>query len=344
MSRRPQGHVPIVRRPVIVWGAGILLVLAALAAVAAWYSLALPGKSFSGDVPQATPAEADLAARLERHVTAIASRPHNVTHYEALEASARYIETELSALGYKPHAQVFDTDGKRVRNIEVVLEPQRAAPDTETVIVGAHYDSFGNAPGANDNGTGTAAVIELARLLRGTAPKDKRLRLVLFVNEEPPYDRTPDMGSWRYAQMLKERGERVAGMMSLETLGCFSEAPGSQQYPPPFGLFFPNKANFIAFVALPGSRDFLHQVVGPFRRHAELPTIGGTAPDQFDGVGWSDHWSFSKHGYPAIMITDTALFRYVHYHKPTDTPDKVDYEKLARITLGLEQTLRELLQ
>jgi hypothetical protein len=333
-----------VRKTVIVWGAGLLLALVALSAATAWYMLGLPGHRFSGPLPPPTSAEEDLAQRLRRHVTAIASKPHNVAHYDELEKAAAYIESELMALGYTPRAQVFDADGRPVRNIEVVLEPKGAGPETESLVVGAHYDSFGNAPGANDNGTGAAAVLELARLLKDLAPKDERLRLVLFVNEEPPYDRTPNMGSWQYAKELKERGERVFGMMSLETLGCFSDEPGSQQYPPPFGLFFPNKANFIAFVALPGGRDFLHEVVGPFRRHAQLPTIGGTAPDLFDGVGWSDHWSFSKHGFPGIMVTDTALFRYRHYHKPTDTPDKVDYAKLARITLGLEQTLRELVQ
>jgi hypothetical protein len=332
-----------VRKTVILWGAGLLLVFAALSAATAWYMLGLPGTSFTGPLPPPTPGEEYLAGRLKRHVTAIASRPHNVSHYAELEKAAAYIEAEFGSLGYAPRAQVFDTDGRPVRNIEVVIEPEGAGADTESLVVGAHYDSAGIAPGANDNGSGAAAIIELARLLKDLAPKYKRLRLVLFVNEEPPYDRTPDMGSWRYAQSLKERGERVAGMMSLETLGCFSDQPGSQKYPAPFGLFFPSKANFIAFVALPGSRGFLHEVVGPFRRHTDLPTIGGTAPDQFDGVGWSDHWSFAKHGYPAIMITDTALFRYVHYHKATDTPDKVDYEKVARITLGLEQTLRELL-
>jgi hypothetical protein len=327
---------------VILWGAGLLLALVALSGATAWYMLGLPGKSFTGPVPPPTSDEEDLAKRLQRHVTEIASKPHNVAHYAELEKSAAYIVAVLKAYEYEPRSQVFDTEGRSVRNIEAVIEPEGAGPETETLVVGAHYDSAGIAPGANDNATGAAAVIELARLLKDLRPKDKRLRLVLFVNEEPPYDRTPNMGSWRYAQMLKERGEHVFGMMSLETLGCFSDTPGSQKYPPPFGLFFPNKANFIAFVALPGGRDFLHEVVGPFRRHTELPTIGGTAPDQFDGVGWSDHWSFSKHGFPAIMITDTALFRYPHYHKATDTPDKVDYAKLARITLGLEQTLREL--
>jgi hypothetical protein len=333
-----------VRKAVVLWGAGFLLLCAALAAAAGWYMLALPGKSFTGPAPPFSMPEVQLAWGLQRHVAAIATRPHNIAHYEELERAASYIEAELASFGYVPQAQVFETEGRQVRNIEVAIEPPGAGPETESLIVGAHYDSFGNAPGANDNGTGTAAALELARVFKSVTPKDKRLRFVLFVNEEPPYDRTPAMGSWRYAQMLKERGERVAGMISLETIGCFSEEPGSQKYPPPFGLFFPSKANFIAFVALPGARGFLHEVVGRFRRHTDLPTIGGTAPDQFEGVGWSDHWSFAQFGYPGIMITDTALFRYRHYHKPTDTPDKVDYNKLARVTLGLAKTLHELVE
>ncbi len=331
-------------RIVALWAAGFLVVLVALAAAAAWYSLSLPGKNYTGPLAPPSPAEEHLAQRLQRHVTAIASRPHNVSHPAELEKSAAYIEGELKALGYEPQPQTYMTDGQAVRNIEVVLAPQGAGPATESLVVGAHYDSAGVAPGANDNGTGVAAVLELARLLKGTPLKEKGLRLVLFVNEEPPYDRTPDMGSVRYAQMLKDRGARVFGMISLETLGCFSDAPGSQKYPAPFGLVFPSKANFIAFVAMPGSRNFLHEVVASFRRHTQFPTIGGTAPDQIDGIGWSDHWSFAQAGYPAVMVTDTALFRYQHYHKPTDTPDKVDYKKLARITLGLEQTVRDLLR
>jgi hypothetical protein len=326
------------------WGAGFLLVFVAGAAAAAWYMLALPGKGHTGPLPPASIREAELAWRLQRHVAAIAMRPHNVAHYAELEKAAAYIEAELASLGYEPQRQVFKTDGRHVRNIEAVLAPANPGTASSSLIVGAHYDSAGIAPGANDNGTGTAAVLELARLLKDAVPADKTLRLVLFVNEEPPYDRTPDMGSWHYAQSLKERGERVYGMVSLETLGCFSDEPGTQTYPAPFGLVFPSTANFIAFVAMPGSRSFLHEVVGRFRRFAQFPTIGGTAPDRVAGIGWSDHWSFAQLGYPALMITDTALFRYRHYHKATDTPDQVDYEKLARITLGLEQTIRDLLR
>ena len=118
------------------------------------------------------------------------------------------------------------------------------------------------------------------------------------------------MGSYRYAKALHDSGEKLLGMISLETIGSFSDAPGSQSYPFPFSYIFSDVGNFIAFVALPGGRAFLHEVVAAFRRHAQFPTIGGTAPDNIPGIGWSDHWSFWMLGYPAIMVTDTAPFRY----------------------------------
>ncbi len=319
--------------------AGALTV--ALLAFAWWYALVVPGRPHAGPLPPATNDEQDIATRLKGHVVAIASVPHNVKHYPALERAAQYIEGTLEGLGYMVTRQVFTVAGQPVRNIEV----QRAAQsgDAPTLVVGAHYDSYNDAPGANDNGTGVAAVLELARLLKDWQPQRMRLRLVLFVNEEPPYYRTPDMGSWRYAKLLSERGEKVHGMISLETLGAFSDKPGSQKYPAPFGSIFPSTADFIAFVALTGSRSFLHEVMASFRRHTAFPSIGGAAPDALvPGIGWSDHWAFGSFGYPAIMITDTALFRYAHYHLPTDTPDKVDYDRLARITKGMERVVREI--
>jgi hypothetical protein len=316
------------------------IVIAALATVAWWYALVVPGRSHVGPLPPATSDGLDAAVRLRRHVVATASVPHNIKNYEALERAAKYIEATLEGLGYSVSRQNFTVAGHTVRNIEVEREAQMA--DAPTLVVGAHYDSFENAPGANDNGSGVAAILELARLLKEWQPQRTRLRLVLFVNEEPPYYRTPDMGSWRYAKTLSERGEKVHGMISLETLGAFSDTPGSQRYPPPFGLIFPTTAEFVAFVGLPGSRNFLHEVVASFRRHADFPSIGGVAPDVLvPGIGWSDHWAFRSFGYPAIMVTDTALFRYQHYHLPSDTPDKVDYERLARITKGLERVVRE---
>jgi hypothetical protein len=321
-----------------------VLLLAVLGGMgfAAWYSLAVPGRPHEGPLPSLTAEEQRVAGALEQHVTAIASVPHNVDHYDALERSAQYIEETLRSFGYVTTPQVFSSAGRAVRNIEATRDPARAGGDTSTLVLGAHYDSFGDAPGANDNGTGTALVLELAHLLRDWQPKKARVRYVLFVNEEPPHYRTEDMGSLHYARLLAERRERVQGMISFETLGAFSDLEGTQHYPPPFGLIFPTTANFVALVALPASRSFLHTVMSSFRRHAAFPTIGGVAPDLVPGIGWSDHWAFVRHGFPAMMVTDTALFRYAHYHLPSDTPDKIDYGRLARITKGFERVVREL--
>jgi hypothetical protein len=322
---------------------GIALAVALLALAGARYVTAVPGVPHEGALPALDDGERTTAERLLRHIRAIASRPHNLDHYDELEKAARVIEGELSALGYQPVPQIYQVEGRAVRNLEVTIEPAQPATGRGSIVLGAHYDSYGNAPGANDNGTGTAAVIELARLLSDLRDKtDVRIRLVLFVNEEPPYFKTPDMGSYRYARLLAERREPVLGMISLETLGCFLDQPGSQRYPPPLGLLYPSKGDFIAFVATTGSRDLMRALIGSFRKHTKFPTVGGVAPGFVPGIDWSDHWAFEQFRYPAVMITDTALFRYPHYHRPSDTPDKVDVEKLARVTHGIARVVREM--
>jgi Zn-dependent M28 family amino/carboxypeptidase len=208
-------------------------------------------------------------------------------------------------------------------------------------VIGAHYDSYGDAPGANDNGTGSAAVLELARALANRAGKSRlRIRFVLFVNEEPPNFKTPRMGSIVYAERLAASHERVIGMMSLETMGYYRDERGSQNYPFPLSLLYPDTGNFIAFVAMTSSRPFLRETVGAFRKVATVPSVGGTAPGFVQGIDWSDHWSFAQYGIPGLMVTDTAPFRYPHYHLPTDTPDRIDYGRLARVVAGLEQVIR----
>ncbi|HEX8257063.1 MAG TPA: M28 family peptidase [Allosphingosinicella sp.] len=317
----------------------ILLLLVALPAGALLWMTSVPGRSHSGPLPPLSSAEAGLAANLRRHVSAVASEPHNVGYPEALEASARYIEQTLAGLGYQVRRQPFAAAGQQVRNLEVVIEP--AAPAAETLVVGAHFDSCCDAPGANDNGTGTAAVIELARSLADLSGKSSlRIRLVLFVNEEPPFFKTDLMGSLVYAKRLKQTGEPVLGMISLETLGYYSDAERSQHYPPPLGLLYPHKGDFVAFVGLTSSRAFVRKAVASFRAHAAFPSVGGTAPGIVPGIDWSDHWSFEQVGIPALMLTDTAPFRYPHYHSIADTPDKVDYERLARVVAGLDRTIR----
>lgn len=304
-----------------------------------WFMVWTPGESHRGPLPPLTEDEGKLAAALRRHVEAIASREHNLFRPAELEAAARYIEKTLADMGYTVAAQPFETKQGKVRNIEV----EARGTGGEIVVVGAHYDSVQGAPGANDNGSGVAATLELARALREAKPA-KTLRFVFFVNEEPPFFQGMDMGSRRYALRAKERQERIAAMFSLETIGWYSDAPGSQNYPFPLGFFYPSTGDFLAFVANLGSRALMHEALAAFRRHARFPSEGVAAPALIPGVSWSDHDSFWQQGYPAAMITDTAPYRYPYYHSAQDTPEKVDYERLARVVSGLERMLRDLIR
>jgi Zn-dependent M28 family amino/carboxypeptidase len=315
--------------------------LAAAAAIAAllWYMISVPGESYAGTLAPPDEEERRIEAALRRHVVAIASREHNQEHPEALEAAARAIESTLGALGYAVQAQRFSAALGEVRNVEIEIAGGSAAH--EIVLAGAHYDSISGSPGANDNGSGVAALLELARLLRGAKPA-RTLRLVWFVNEEPPYYKGEDMGSRRYARRSRERGERIVAMFSVETIGWYSEQPGSQRYPFPLGFFYPSRGDFLAFVSDLGSRALLHESIAAFRRHARFPSEGVAAPAFIPGVDWSDHASFWEQGYPAVMLTDTAPYRYPWYHSSQDTPDKVDYARLARVVRGLHAMLAEL--
>jgi Zn-dependent M28 family amino/carboxypeptidase len=283
--------------------------------------------------------ERALAARLRQHVEAIASREHNFLKAAELEAAAQYVEQALAGTGRPVATQRFLSGPVEVRNIEVEIRGGTLA--SEIIIVGAHYDSVVGAPGANDNGSGVAAVIELARLIAAEQPA-RTLRFVAFVNEEPPFYHSEEMGSRHYARRSKERGERIRAMFSLETIGYYSDAPGSQRYPFPLGFFYPSTGNFVAFVSNLSSRSLLHEAIASFRRQAGIPSEAVAAPAWIPGVDWSDHWSFGREGWPALMVTDTALYRYPHYHAPEDTPDKVDYERLARLVTGLRAMLRDL--
>ena len=210
------------------------------------------------------------------------------------------------------------------------------------LVLGAHYDSVDNCPAANDNGSGVAALLELARLLKGKE-LSTTMRFVAFPNEEAPYFNTAGMGSLRYAGSCKAANDKIVGMISLETMGYFSDEPDSQRFPlDALKLMFPSTGNFIAFVANFKSFGFLKQLAGNFRGLAKFPCEAAALPEQLNGVGLSDHMSFWKLGYPALMITDTAPFRYPQYHQPDDTPDKIDYARLARIVFGLSQSLEKM--
>jgi Zn-dependent M28 family amino/carboxypeptidase len=303
-------------------------------------SLRMPGRSYRGRLAVLTSDERELSDRLAAHVGYLAGTigERNVWRLPNLEWAGRYVANAWGEAGYRTQEQIFEAAGTRVRNLEVELPGGRRA--AEIVVVGAHYDTVPGCPGANDNGSGIAAMVEIAGRLAGRSLA-RTIRFVAFANEEPPFFQTAEMGSLQYARRCRSRGETVVAMLSLETIGCYSDAPGSQRYPVPIGWFYPDAGNFIGFVANPASRRLLRQVVAAFRRHAAFPSEGAALPPWIPGVGWSDQWAFWQQGYPAVMVTDTAPFRYPHYHLASDTPDKLDYERTARVTAGLVQVVAE---
>lgn len=217
-------------------------------------------------------------------------------------------------------------------NLEIVFPGTDLA--SQIVLVGAHYDSVRGSPGANDNATGVAAVLELGQCLAGRKAR-RTIKLVAFVNEEPPNFWTRDMGSDVYARAARARGDDIRAMLSIETIGYYSDTPGSQYYPPILGWFYPDRANFIAFISNISSRSLLKRAEAAFRGASDFPLESLAAPVFVPGVGWSDQLSFWFAGYPAIMVTDTALYRYPWYHTAQDTPDKIDYERFTVVTQGL---------
>lgn len=321
----------------IAYPALLLLALALL-----WFvSIRMPGHSFQGPLPPLTPDQHALASRLRAHVELIAGRigERNYTRPRALDSAAVYIRDSFVAFGYTVSEQTFELGGRTFRNIEAALPGRTARQDI--VIVGGHYDSVTGTPGADDNASGVAAVLELARRMSDN-PADRTVKFVAFANEEPPFFYTEDMGSRHYARAARGRGDRITAMLSLETIGYYSDAAGSQRYPPVLGWFYPDRGDFIGFVGNVGSRALVHRVIREFRSSAQFPSAGTAAPAQIPGIAWSDHWSFWKEGYDAVMITDTAPFRNPHYHELSDRPETLDYDRMARVVDGLGSVVRSL--
>ena len=317
----------------------VFVVVVVIAFAVVWpMTIRMPGKSYEGLLPPATDELRALEHEMQTYVHTLAGNigERNLFHYDKLVMAAEYIRSTLADVGYEVHGQTYEVAGKACENIEAqVLGTDR--PD-EILLIGAHYDSVQGSPGANDNGTGVAAMLALARAFKQT-PLNRTIRFVAFVNEEPPFFQTGDMGSLRYSQRSKQRGESIVLMISLETIGYYSDTPGSQSYPPPLNFIYPSTGNFIAFVSNTKNGLWVETITDVFRQEVPFPSEGGAIWGWIPGVGWSDHWAFWKEEYPAIMVTDTALFRYPYYHSAEDTPDKVNYERLARVVSGLQRVI-----
>ncbi|MFN2540663.1 MAG: M28 family peptidase [Chthoniobacterales bacterium] len=306
-----------------------------------WCMIRMPGKNVATAAPLSAE-EIALREELRADVQKLAGEigERNMARYPQLNAAADFIEQSFTRAALHPRRDSYELHGRACHNIEAEVRGNSPA----IVVIGAHYDSVFGCPGANDNGSGVAALLALARRFAGRSTSSG-LRFVAFVNEEPPYFLSSQMGSSVYASRCKQRGDHIAAMISLETIGYYSDAPGTQTYPAPgLGAFYPKTGNFIGFVANTRSRALLRRAMSIFRAQKKIPSEGAALPAFIPGVSWSDQWSFWQHRYPAIMITDTAPFRYPHYHLPTDTPDKLDYDRFALVVSGMEKVIVELVR
>jgi Zn-dependent M28 family amino/carboxypeptidase len=283
----------------------------------------------------------DLAAALERHVQVLAGDigERNVFRPGALHAAAAYIAQQWTERGCAVTRQDYQVRGVPCANLEVALAGCVQAD--EIIVLGAHYDTVRNSPGADDNASGVAALLEIAGMLRVVSSR-YTVRCVAFVNEEAPFFFRGDMGSLRYARAARLRGDRIRVMLSMEMLGYYRDEPGTQRYPPLLRRFYPGRGNFIGFVSNLRSARRLRWIVDAFEASSDFPLEAAALPWWVPGVALSDHSSFWRHGYPAVMVTDTAYLRNPHYHTPDDVPATLDYGRMAAVTRGLATSLASL--
>lgn len=279
-------------------------------------------------------------SRLEAHVRKLSIElgPRDEGHIENLDRVAAYIKDEFNQTTAQVSEQVYRVQGKTYRNVLADFGPESA----ERIIVGAHYDTAGPLPGADDNASGVAGLIELARLL-GRQQPPLRVQLVAFSLEEPPYFRTTGMGSSVHATSLRNQNVQVRVMISLEMIGYFSDAPNSQSFPiGVLSAFYPSKGNFISVVGRLSDGLLVRKAKSAMRSATPLPVYSINAPQFVPGVDFSDQLNYWHAGYSAMMITDTAFYRNRNYHTPDDTAEKLDYKRMAMVVEGIYAVVMEL--
>jgi Zn-dependent M28 family amino/carboxypeptidase len=296
-------------------------------------------EAIMADQPEPRIASDETNQHLRAHVHELAGRigERNVFRSPALHAAEDYIRRQWQTLDYEVETQPYEVQNTACANLEITLPGTELAD--EIILIGAHYDTVRGSPGADDNASGVAALLELSRLLRNS-PRRRSLRFVAFVNEEPPFFLTRKQGSMRYARQARRRRDNIRFMISLEMLGYYRSEPGSQKYPPLFRHFFPNRGDFIGFVSNLRSRKIMRRLVGAFKASSDFPAEHLATFAWVPGVSLSDHLPFWLQRYRALMITDTAFYRNPYYHTAMDTPKTLDYERFAAVTRGLVEALR----
>jgi Peptidase family M28 len=314
--------------------AGILVTIA-LGLYAMTY---MPGKSYSGAFPAPTQKQTQLSQDFKRQLEQFATVPRNNGYWPGLKQAETFIQSEIKQMGFENALVQEYGPNNNFKNFEVTINPLKEV--TGTVVIGAHYDTAFEAPGADDNASSVVILLELAKRFKSFKSEHTRLKLVFFTNEEPPHFKTELMGSVRYAKMLYDNKEPVIGMYAFDALGYFKEEAGTQHYPFMFAPFYADKGNFVGFVGNLSSRSLIVDSLTAFRKDAKFPSEGVSAWEKIPGIDYSDHWSFNRHGWPALMVTDTAFNRNHSYHTKDDTIDTLDLVKMAQLTDELEKMFR----
>jgi Zn-dependent M28 family amino/carboxypeptidase len=336
-------------QPLISFGvAALLLVLFFFLTIGAW-KMFMPSTTRGMQIPEPTPEELKTAEQLQKdvHFLSYDIGERNVFRAGTMERAVDWIFMRFEETGYQPVIQEYRLRGA-AHNYEqgvsknIIAEISGYEKPDKILVIGAHYDSVYGSPGANDNASGIAVLISLAKYF-SCNPQVSTLRFVAFANEEPPFFQTVNMGSYAYAEFAAVNKEQITAMIALDGLGYFSESIGSQQYPlPGIGLVYPKTANFIGFVTRFKDLSLLRKTTAAFRKKGSIPSEAAALPSLVPGAAWSDHWSFWQHGYPGLLITDTLLFRDSAYHTAHDTPERLDYENMARVAVGLREVVKDL--
>ncbi|HTU26241.1 MAG TPA: M28 family peptidase [Pirellulales bacterium] len=289
-------------------------------------------------------ADADqvLIGNLRRRVERLAREigPRHVGRPDALWAAQVFVEQELAGQGYAVERQSYLVCEQEVSNLIAELPGTRRAG--EIVVLGAHYDSTPTTPGADDNASAVAVLLEVARRMR-SRPCERTIRFVAFTCEEMPHFHTGDMGSQVYARACRALGERIVGMLCLEMVGYFSSAPGSQRIPSAIPRWlrwiFPPRGDFLAAVGNLRSGKLLWNFSRGFRRAKRLPLFSILLPEAIHDIRRSDNSSFWDQGFSALMLTDTSYLRNPHYHLTSDTPETLDFERMLGVVAGVVEGL-----
>lgn len=317
---------------------GILLIaVVAVLYLGLWILLAQP------DFRKSPTSQAEVSpAVLERHVRVLSEAfvPRNGRHLGNMKKTADYIKSHFEKLGVGTvNDQWYQVGNSRYRNVSLLI----GDPVAERVVIGAHYDAYGPYPGADDNASGVAGVLELARLF-ADKPIAMPIEFVGYPLEEPPYFRSQAMGSFQHAEaMNRATAAKCKYMVSVEMIGYFSDEPGSQSYPSPLlRAFYPGKGDFIAVVGNTQNRGLIREFKVGMKGASEVPIYSLSGPSAIPGIDFSDHQNYWKFGFPAVMVTNTAFNRNLNYHTPGDTADRLDYQRMASVVKAIDSAVRRL--